>query len=240
MTTQLNEAPWQKTGRSWIQALVEHDYQQISRLCQKNVRSRLVTPSEVEDTEDAQGLIDSIKGWFGDTSQTRVEHSRVEQVGRKLAVNYQLTFQEEGIWVTAEQQLFCRLADDLIEQLDLLCSGFQRLPSPVDAQGDGHTRFDKDGDPSFESALPTADALLVFNAQSTSQGAMCALLTPTIKARLGEIQSGQVLEVRVDDPEAKADIESWSRLSGNELLAVAERDHLPDGHENLSFFLKKK
>ena len=107
----------------------------------------------------------------------------------------------------------------------------------------------RDGDPvelevdealSDKPLLPAADALLVFSAPSGAEGASCALLTPAIKARLGEIQSGQVLEVRVDDPEAKADIESWSRLSGNELLAVAEREHLPDEAENLSFYLRKK
>ena len=33
---------------------------------------------------------------------------------------------------------------------------------------------------------------------------------------------GQVLEVRVDDPSARGDLESWSRLSGNELIAARE------------------
>lgn len=240
MAEQSNEAPWQKIGTTWIQAIVDHDYQRISRLCQVNVRSRLVTPSAIDKWESADDLISSIRGWFGDTSHIRAEHGRVDQVGQKLAINYRLTFQEEGKWCSAEQQVYGSLRDGLMERLDLLCSGFQSVHAPGQARDDAPAAFERDERPSAAPTLPAADALLVFETQSGAAGGTCALLTPAIKARLGEIQSGQVLEVRVNDPEAKADIESWSRLSGNELLAVAERDHLPEEHENLSFYLKKK
>jgi TusA-related sulfurtransferase len=46
--------------------------------------------------------------------------------------------------------------------------------------------------------------------------------------------------VRVDDPEAKGDIESWCRLSGNELLAMATPEQPPEERGNLWFYLKKK
>jgi len=45
---------------------------------------------------------------------------------------------------------------------------------------------------------------------------------PAIKATLREMAPGQVLEVRVNDATAREDIASWCRLSGNELLALAE------------------
>jgi TusA-related sulfurtransferase len=49
------------------------------------------------------------------------------------------------------------------------------------------------------------------------------------------MNSGQILEVRVDDPTARSDIEAWSRLSGNTLLKVIESDG-----SVLRFFLRKK
>ena len=52
---------------------------------------------------------------------------------------------------------------------------------------------------------------------------------------LSGLSSGQVLEVRVNDPEAKDDIESWSRLSGNMILKM-----IADGNQELRFFVKKK
>ena len=63
----------------------------------------------------------------------------------------------------------------------------------------------------------------------------CAVLTPAIKAKLREMEAGQVLEVHVDDLTARDDLASWCRLSGNELLAVRE---LPQGM--LSAYVRKK
>ncbi len=61
------------------------------------------------------------------------------------------------------------------------------------------------------------------------------MLTPAIKSKLREMHSGQVLEVRVDDPAAREDIEAWCRLSGNPLLKMNEAE----GPE-LRFFVMKK
>jgi TusA-related sulfurtransferase len=84
-------------------------------------------------------------------------------------------------------------------------------------------------------ALPAANAVLEMTVEPENQVATCSILTPLIKARLKELGTGQVLEVRVNDPTAREDITSWCRLSGNELLAMAD-----EGHQGLRFFLKKK
>jgi TusA-related sulfurtransferase len=81
----------------------------------------------------------------------------------------------------------------------------------------------------------TPQALLDFHSTGDTAAATCALLTPAIKAKLRELASGAVLEVRVDDPTAKEDILSWSRLSGNEVL-----DIFADGSRYLQFYLRKK
>ncbi len=79
-----------------------------------------------------------------------------------------------------------------------------------------------------------ADALLKVDTGG-GQESTCAILTPAIKRKLKEISSGQVLEVRVDDPASRGDIEAWCRLSGNTLLSL----DLVEGHE-LRFYLMKK
>ena len=77
--------------------------------------------------------------------------------------------------------------------------------------------------------LPKADAVL------EAQGEACATLTPLIRAKLRELASGQVLEVWSNDPAAREGVPAWSRLTGNELLAVIELDA-----EHTHFFLRKK
>ena len=81
----------------------------------------------------------------------------------------------------------------------------------------------------------TPQAMLEFNGSGENAGLTCSLLTPAIKAKMRELASGQVLEVRVDDPSAKDDILSWSRLSGNQVLAM-----FADEPQHLRFYLRKK
>jgi TusA-related sulfurtransferase len=86
-----------------------------------------------------------------------------------------------------------------------------------------------------EAELPVPDALLEFDTTDPSHGFTCATLTPTIKSKLKELEGGQILEVRVDDPAARLDVPAWSRMSGNELIATVEEDS-----ERTRFYLRKK
>jgi tRNA 2-thiouridine synthesizing protein A len=49
---------------------------------------------------------------------------------------------------------------------------------------------------------------------------------PIVRTRetMSEMAIGQVLEVRADDPASDADIRSWTRRTGNELLLVTKDD----------------
>jgi TusA-related sulfurtransferase len=88
-------------------------------------------------------------------------------------------------------------------------------------------------DPAHNDFVP--QAVLEFSQTGDGAGTVCALLTPAIKAKLRELDSGQVLEVRVDDPTAGDDILSWSRLSGNAVLAM-----FADQPGRLRVYLQKK
>jgi TusA-related sulfurtransferase len=94
------------------------------------------------------------------------------------------------------------------------------------------------GDVEDDAHLPAADEVLELLGTAHSiamEGTTCAILTPAIRVKLREMQAGQVLEVRVDDPSAREDLESWCRMSGNTLLAAREE---PSGV--LSAYLRKK
>ena len=76
---------------------------------------------------------------------------------------------------------------------------------------------------------PKPDAVL------EAEGATCATLTPMTKAKISELVSGSILEVRSDDPAAREGMPAWSRLTGNELLATVEEDT-----NRTRFYLRKK
>ena len=66
-------------------------------------------------------------------------------------------------------------------------------------------------------------------------GQDCATLTPIIAARMRQLPSGQVLEVISDDPTARSGLASWSRLTGNPMVAMVE-----DGPGRTRYYLRRK
>ncbi len=213
-------------GEDWIQAISEGTWERLEQFCLPEVVSQLLTPRRYLNFDNASDLVAKLRQWFGDCSHFQLEDSRVEQVGERLGIFSRFLLQKEGNWYVIEQQIFCTFQDERIAQINLLCSGFQ----PVRVGGQDEL------DPTQGAVASTArDALLVVHTDPATSASTCAMLTPAIKSKLREMSSGQVLEVRVDDPAARGDIEAWCRLSGNILLRINETE----GPE-LQFFVLKK
>jgi TusA-related sulfurtransferase len=203
-------------GTSWVQAVAERQFGQLAALCQPDVCGRLLTPRAFDTVGDAQNLGRKFQQWFGEADLIRIEHTQVHQVGEKMALFYRLLVRRPKGWFEIEQQISGLLKEGRVSRLDLLCSGFQPVPSPGDAL--------------------SADAVLQMATPADGEGSTCAVLTPAIKERLRDMSSGQVLKVQVEDAEVRGDIEAWCRLSGNELLTVTEADN----GAGFSYFVRKK
>jgi tRNA 2-thiouridine synthesizing protein A len=79
------------------------------------------------------------------------------------------------------------------------------------------------------SSSPAADVRMDLVGQD------CATLTPIIAARIRQLPSGQVLEVISDDPTARSGLASWSRLTGNPIVAIVE-----EGPGRTRYYLRRK
>jgi len=66
-------------------------------------------------------------------------------------------------------------------------------------------------------------------------GQLCGTLEPAMKAKMRALASGQVLEVRADDPMSRLGVPAWSRLSGHALLMTIEEDA-----RRTRFFLRRR
>lgn len=62
----------------------------------------------------------------------------------------------------------------------------------------------------------------------------CGDLTPLIRGRIRELQSGQVLEIISEEPAAHEGIPAWSRLTGNELIGTVRES------SRSRFYIRKK
>lgn len=81
----------------------------------------------------------------------------------------------------------------------------------------------------------TDDSELVPQEVLAVPGQSCATVTPLIKQRIRGLDSGDVLEVRTDDPAAREGVPAWSRLTGNELVETIEEDR-----DRTRFLIRKK
>ena len=77
--------------------------------------------------------------------------------------------------------------------------------------------------------VPQAKAVL------DAPGTACAYLTPLIKQYMTPLATGEVLEVRSDDPASRNGVPAWSRMTGNPLIACVQEDD-----RYTRFFLRKK
>ncbi len=230
MTGMLADHPdVQQVGEEWIQAVLAKDFQALAGLCHAAVRSRLVTPSRIVSLENAADLSSRVAGWFQECSSLQIEVSRVEMVGEKLGIFYRLLVVENGQPYAVEQQIFSTVQGHRIEQLSLLCSGFQPVPGQMEAS------TAQPASSALAARQPLQAAAFLKVETGAGQESTCAILTPAIKRKLGDIDSGQVLEIQVNDPSAKEDIEAWCRLSGNALLQMDS-----GAGQALHFYLRKK
>lgn len=221
-----NDPTTLRLGEAWIKMVTEKDFERLSEICQPDVHSQMLTPHHVYTYENVRELTRKVEQWFSKCDPIQKEQSRVMMVGEKLAIFYRLSVAEDEEPYMLEQQLYCTPRDGQIAQLSLLCSGFQPIPS---------ARQEEPTQPrATTTSMSKADAWLSIDTGG-GQESTCAILTPAIKRKLKEINSGQVLEVRVDDPAAREDIEAWCRLSGNTLLNLRL-----EGDQELHFYLMKK
>ncbi|MBM2810746.1 MAG: Sulfurtransferase TusA family protein [Chloroflexi bacterium] len=63
---------------------------------------------------------------------------------------------------------------------------------------------------------------------------VCSDLTPLISKQMRRLDLNQILEVMTDDPIAREAVPAWSRLSGNQLVAILE-----EGAQNTRFYLRR-
>ncbi len=214
-------------GEAWIQAIAAGQLDRLAEHCDPNVRGLLLLPRGPVSLTKATDLVAEYRDWFGSYNRIEVEASRVAQVGERLGVFYRLLLHDGRYSERIEQQLYFWMKDGRVRELHLLCSGFQ----PAETQSEAVLAEPA----SAEAGDPKPDDTLELLSDAPDTASTCAILTPMIRSKLRGLHSGQVLEVRVNDPQARGDVEAWSRLSGNPLLKVVE-----EGGQMLRFYLKKK
>jgi hypothetical protein len=115
----------ERLGEGWIRAITDGRLDRLAQLCNPQVFGRLLLPRGLVSLDNAVDLVAEYRDWFGEYERIELEASRVARVGQRLGVFYRLLLWRQAESERIEQQLYLWLMDDKVQQLHLLCSGFQ-------------------------------------------------------------------------------------------------------------------
>jgi SAM-dependent methyltransferase/TusA-related sulfurtransferase len=103
------------------------------------------------------------------------------------------------------------------------------FPAPLSWPPESTPAIPAAASPFAATPAPAANAVI------NGYGQPCGKLEPVIKAQMRTLASGQVLEIRADDPVARLGVPAWSRLAGHTLFTTIEEDD-----RRTRFFLRKR
>lgn len=117
-------------GSELVQAIAAQDESALQACFAGEVQFRALTPPGLRERTGAAEAASLILAWFADSTELDLVDTHTDEVGDRLHISYRFEGVEEGDPFVVEQHLYCSLGDGVIEQADLLCSGF--LPRRAD------------------------------------------------------------------------------------------------------------
>ena len=202
-------------GWSFVDAIVGGDFDRLETLFAPDVRFRAIIPNGFREASTATGARALVEDWFSGTDPRQLLSWTVGWVGDRLALGYRLELTGGGERRIVDQHLAAAVDGASFRDVALVCSGFR--PLATDPEGAvGTLGADAAGDDNGAESWALTPAVRLDATNSS-----CATLTPTISAAVRGLDVGAVLEITTDDPEADEGLRSWTRLTGNELVAAA-------------------
>ena len=186
------------TSEKFLELLAARDFKRLGATLAGNARARFLLPHGLEEYSGRDPIVSRIESWFGSALVFDLTSSTEEAVGPRHRLSWRFSVvRDGGSREVIEQLVYLNLGPNGIEQIDLLCSGFQIEPGVA------------------------AGPVQVFEA-----GAMgCADgLAQEFRRRLTNVPIGGSLEVVVSDPAAKEDLPSLARLLGQRITSTEAHD----------------
>jgi tRNA 2-thiouridine synthesizing protein A len=186
------------TSQKFTKLLAARDFEGLAPTLASDAHARFLLPHGLEEYAGRDPIVSRIKSWFESASVFDLTSSSEETVGLRQRLSWRFSVVRDGrSREVIEQVAYLNLGPAGIEQIDLLCSGFQ-----------------------MEPGIATG-SIQIFEA-----GAMgCADgLAQEFRRRIATVPIGGSLEVVVRDPAAKEDLPSLARLLGQRVTSTEAHD----------------
>ena len=124
-------ARW-SVGGVFLEALANRNFGRLAAILAPDVRFRAMLPPGPMNWEGAETVSEVFGSWFKDADDFELIDATVGEVGGRLHLSWRVRVRPApfGIgagWHLIEQQAYAD-ASDVIDAIDLLCSGFRAEP----------------------------------------------------------------------------------------------------------------
>jgi TusA-related sulfurtransferase len=183
--------------QKFLGLLAARDFERLAAVLASHAHARFLLPHGLEEYAGRDAIVRRIASWFGSASVFDLTSSTQDEVGMRHRISWRFSVVRDGSRKVIEQLVYLDLGPEGIEQIDLLCSGFQMEPSVTAAP----MQFFDAGD------MGCADGL-----------------AQEFRRQIAKVSIGGSLEVVVSDPAAKEDLPSLARLLGQRITSTEAHD----------------
>jgi TusA-related sulfurtransferase len=184
-------------ARKFLELLAARDFDGLAASLASGAHARFLLPHGLEEYDGGDAIVGRIRSWFGSATVFDLTSSTEDEVGARHRISWRFSVVRDGSHQEIEQLVYLDLGHQGIERIDLLCSGFQAVPST--------------------NARPTQ----IFDAGDMG----CADgLAQEFRRQIAKVSIGGSLDVVVSDPAAKEDLPSLARLLGQRITSTEAHD----------------
>jgi hypothetical protein len=121
-------------ARRLLDAIVTRDFDGLNAVLAADVWMRALLPREIVETHSAADTREKFRSWFAPHDALEVLSTEQHTVEGREFLAYNLLLRPDwapDVWHVVEQSGYCRVVDDRVTRLDLVCTGF--FPTDLDA-----------------------------------------------------------------------------------------------------------
>jgi TusA-related sulfurtransferase len=178
----------------FLAALMSQDFDVLESTLKPYIKFRALTPDRAVSATESATTARYFRDWFGLFSGLECLEHREGLLADRLLFDYRLRLHKPPRAFLVEQKICCTFHGGLIEEMDLICSGFHQ--EPIQARDGSIHRFEA-GELGCGSGLPRE-----------------------FRSQIAGIPVGHILEICTSDPSAREDLPSMARLLGHTVHSV--------------------
>jgi hypothetical protein len=121
-------------ARRFLDAIVTRDFDAMRATVASDVWMRALLPRSIVETHTAEHMVETFREWFAAHEAFKVLTTELHTVGGREFLSYNILVRPDWApaeWHVVEQSGYCRVANDTLTRLDLVCTGY--FPTSSDA-----------------------------------------------------------------------------------------------------------